>query len=540
MRASLLPDTESTRLEKANVLQTRTAPPHNPLLRKEGERIHDAKPFAFGKREQQYFLPSEERFSERQPDRCFNPRNTGHNPFLALSTTVKLLFLLLCTVSLVLASVSSFADGSHTQHKKTGKKIVGKKSSSRKAVSASEARAARVRREQINRKLHAVSAHMHTVRGKIHASRVKENQIGEKMHVVEARLDTTRSSLTRVNHKLKSLEEEHDAIVQRLDETQERLTQRRIILGQRVRDSYQRGQVTYAQVLLNAGSVHEMLSRAVYVKQIVQSDARLIDGVQEDIRQIGTDKRALESQAKRQRALADEFESQKAQFAQDLNQKQELLKGVQAARAEAQDELDDLEGEAEAMTDRIRSLSQLLRRRQEAERQAELERRRALAARRTPHKTSGRKAAGRHKTDDEPSDTLPELPAPPVFHGSFIRPSGGPITSGFGYRYHPILHRRKLHTGVDFGAASGASIRAAAGGVVIMASYSRGYGNCVIIDHGDGVTTLYGHCSELLCSEGDTVSQGQTIARVGATGLATGPHLHFEVRHNGVPVSPLH
>src|SRR6185437_8839269 len=113
--------------------------------------------------------------------------------------------------------------------------------------------------------------------------------------------------------------------------------------------------------------------------------------------------------------------------------------------------------------------------------------------------------------------------------GSFIRPADGPITSGFGSRYHPILHRTRMHTGIDIGAGYGASIHAAAGGVVIFSGTRRGYGNCVIIDHGGGVSTLYGHCSRLLVSEGQQVSQGQTIARVGATGLATGPHLHFEV-----------
>jgi murein DD-endopeptidase MepM/ murein hydrolase activator NlpD len=95
-----------------------------------------------------------------------------------------------------------------------------------------------------------------------------------------------------------------------------------------------------------------------------------------------------------------------------------------------------------------------------------------------------------------------------------------------------------MHTGIDFGAPYGAPIVAAGGGTVILAHYTNGYGNCVVIDHGDGVTTLYGHCSALLVSVDEVVRQGQQIARVGATGMATGPHLHFEVRRNGVPVNP--
>ena len=123
--------------------------------------------------------------------------------------------------------------------------------------------------------------------------------------------------------------------------------------------------------------------------------------------------------------------------------------------------------------------------------------------------------------------------------GHFVRPADGPITSGFGSRYHPILHCTRMHTGIDIGAGYGGAIRAAAGGEVVMAGTMYAYGNVVIIDHGGGVSTVYGHCSELLVSNGQTVRQAQIIARVGATGLATGPHLHFEVRRNGTPVNPL-
>ena len=92
---------------------------------------------------------------------------------------------------------------------------------------------------------------------------------------------------------------------------------------------------------------------------------------------------------------------------------------------------------------------------------------------------------------------------------------------------------------MDIAAPFGTTIRAAADGVVVFAGWRRAYGNTVIIDHGNGLATLYAHCSELLVSEGAVVRQGQPIARVGSTGLATGPHLHFEVRRYGEPVNPL-
>ncbi len=122
--------------------------------------------------------------------------------------------------------------------------------------------------------------------------------------------------------------------------------------------------------------------------------------------------------------------------------------------------------------------------------------------------------------------------------GQMAFPAAGRITSSFGWRVHPILGSRRFHSGIDFGASQGTPIRAADAGRVLFAGWYGGYGRAVIINHGNGVTTLYGHASRVYVSEGDTVQRGQVIAAVGSTGLSTGPHLHFEVRRDGSPVNP--
>jgi murein DD-endopeptidase MepM/ murein hydrolase activator NlpD len=129
-------------------------------------------------------------------------------------------------------------------------------------------------------------------------------------------------------------------------------------------------------------------------------------------------------------------------------------------------------------------------------------------------------------------------PAPQVSSG-LMAPVAGRITSGFGYRYHPILHFSRLHAGIDFGATWGSPIVAAAEGQVVGAGYAGGYGRQVRIAHAGGIVTTYSHMSSIIASPGLPVRQGQVIGYVGSSGLSTGPHLHFEVRINGQPVNPL-
>jgi murein DD-endopeptidase MepM/ murein hydrolase activator NlpD len=122
---------------------------------------------------------------------------------------------------------------------------------------------------------------------------------------------------------------------------------------------------------------------------------------------------------------------------------------------------------------------------------------------------------------------------------ALMSPVAGRITSGFGMRFHPILHYARMHTGLDFGAAWGSPIVAAADGQVVVAGGIGGYGRAVEVAHGGGIMTLYGHMSAVAATPGQMVRQGQVIGYVGSSGLSTGPHLHFEVRINGRPVDPM-
>ncbi len=137
----------------------------------------------------------------------------------------------------------------------------------------------------------------------------------------------------------------------------------------------------------------------------------------------------------------------------------------------------------------------------------------------------------------DPRAVLPRFGLQP-YRMLVVRPVPGKITSEFGYRRDPFRHHRKLHKGLDLRGDRGDPVHAAAAGVVIRASRWRGYGNCIVIDHGMGIETRYGHLSKIRVREGDFVAANAFIGAVGSTGRATGPHLHFEVRQNDVPIDP--
>jgi hypothetical protein len=143
-------------------------------------------------------------------------------------------------------------------------------------------------------------------------------------------------------------------------------------------------------------------------------------------------------------------------------------------------------------------------------------------------------AAGRSEWIDAANAARPE----PVESGMML-PANGPITSYFGYRYHPILHFTRFHAGVDIGAGWGSPIVAAGDGQVVSAGWSGGYGREVEIAHGGGLVSIYGHMSDIVAQQGSFVHRGQLIGYVGSSGLSTGPHVHFEVRQGGQPVNPL-
>ena len=316
-----------------------------------------------------------------------------------------------------------------------------------------------------------------------------ENQAENRLDGLENNIQLTaediafnEEQLAIANKRLETLQAELAIAEQRFQDRQfSTIGRLRFLQRQQSREGW--------AVLLQSEDLNEFLDRRRYLKMLYESDRKILADLEEEATELERRRRTIERQKNEIALLTQELLSRKTEYEAQAQEQEKLV-------ARLQDDRKALE-EAEA---RLAADSENL---------AILIQQRLAAAQGIVRGT-----------------------------GRFIFPTNGRITSRFGNRIHPILGYRRFHAGIDFGASYGTTIRAADSGQVIFAGWYGGYGLAVIVNHGNGLTTLYAHTSRLLVSEGTYVQQGQAIATVGSSGLSTGPHLHFEVRRNGAPIDP--
>ncbi|MGD0113754.1 MAG: peptidoglycan DD-metalloendopeptidase family protein [Armatimonadota bacterium] len=364
--------------------------------------------------------------------------------------------------------------------------ITGASLAARKRAATASPSALRKKYERIEANRERTARNLRVVK-----RRLRENQ--RQIHEIRQNLDSTAAQYTVVTRNVRSARSDLAEAVSQYRAAETRLEGHKEDVSDRLVAMYELGEARPVEVLLQATSFTDFANRLYLLNQVVERDAELIDDYED-----------AQTSADQHRANVAAEERRLSQLQSQVRDQKDRLTDWRDAATEKQSRL---------MTDKAsyeRDLAELEQNSHEV----------AAMLERLEHTRGGQARLAK------------------PWKGSLIFPVQGHITSGFGYRTHPIYHVRKLHTGIDIGASYGAPIHAAAGGVVVFAGRWGGYGNCVIIDHGGGLSTLYGHCSSLSVSEGQEVKQGQKIAAVGATGLATGPHLHFETRRNGRPVNP--
>lgn len=317
------------------------------------------------------------------------------------------------------------------------------------------------------------------------------NEINTSLDAVQAEIDQVYAQLKEAEANLAAQQKEYDRI-------QEELAASQAELRDRVNAIYKNGDVSYLDVLFSSEDIQDFISGFVFLGKIVDQDQSIINSINEN--KVLAEEKLNELEVTRNQIadLKEQKEAEETQYLAQVDAKSALLDQLGSEEDKLLAEIDEMQSQSSSIASEINSYYSSL-------------------------------------STSDPGYTY-------TGSGTFTWPLSiaGRITSPFGYRTHPISGAYKMHTGVDIAAPKGTPVLAAESGTVItVKELSTGYGHYVIISHGSGIVTLYGHMSAIYVSVGETVSRGQQIGGVGTTGSSTGNHLHFEVRVNGSPVNPM-
>ena len=353
------------------------------------------------------------------------------------------------------------------------------------------------------------------------AANANASQTQSQINELDGEIDSVLQEVADLNASILQYENEIQELTTRLNaletsikEKEVELTEKKKTLENRLVAMYMKKETTFLDVMLS-GELMNFISNQNLIKQAATYDNNLIEEVER---------------------LKTSLEEEKQEVEKIKTEKQQKTAELQNLRAEKQAKAANLTEEQKELE------SKLSEYKAQAEQYAELERQ-AIAKEEAARKAAAAAAANSNKTSSSTSKTTSYSGAVTAkYSGGKVGwpcPASSRITSQYGYRI--LFGVRDFHTGIDIGAGLGSNIVAAESGTVILAAYgwNGGYGNYIIINHGNGLTTRYAHASALYVSAGQSVTKGQVIAAVGSTGNSTGPHLHFEVRINGAHQNPL-
>ena len=326
---------------------------------------------------------------------------------------------------------------------------------------------------------------------------------------LDSQLETLNVEVNRLEGNIRDKEKTIEETAVKLDEAGKVEKKQYEAMKKRIKYMYEKGDSSYLDILLQSKSMSELLNRAEYISKISEYDRNMLDQYAAVKDGIADDKAKLEKEKAELVVLQEQTTSKKNSVETLVNEKSAELKKVNSQIGTKTAQVEAYEKDIKAQEDKIKQIeAEIKRQEEEARKKAE--------------------AAGQKYNTVSIGNIKFIWPCP----------SSSRITSGFGGRESPTEGASSNHQGIDIGAPTGSNIVAAADGTVTISTYSYSAGNYIMLNHGGGVSTVYMHCSQLLVSAGDTVKQGQVIAKVGSTGYSTGPHLHFGVRLNGSYVNP--
>lgn len=367
------------------------------------------------------------------------------------------------------------------------------------------------------------------------AARYQVDLTQNTINGIETEMSKVNDEMNRINGIIGAINSEISIIEANIAKTQGELAiaeakraEQEGSMSDRVRTMYMYGNGSIIEFLFSASDFSDFITKLDMSRYIIAADKESLDALEETKKVIDEKKQSIEADRLRsvekrseQEVVLGQQESVMAQKDQLLAQNQVVLTEYKAIEDQEAATSADIEGQLQAYY---------------AQQRADAEQ---AAAAQNPGNNGSGEGAVNNGGDAGSSGDGGSAPATPSYSNGYIWPCGGEITSPFGYRDDPLNPgSTRFHSGVDIGTSEGTPVACGGNGVVISAGWNGGYGNCVIVDLGNGISAVYAHLSAINVSSGETVSGGQTVGAVGSTGNSTGPHLHFEIRQYGQAISP--
>ena len=342
-------------------------------------------------------------------------------------------------------------------------------------------------KKDVENKIEEANTQLEYVQGELSNTMLKVQETEDKILKYQKEVD-------ELGEKMETLQKSIDESTAKLQIASQNYEEKSDLFAKRLVAMYEAGDTQYLDVLLKSNSITEFISRYYIIQEVAEYDSILINELEQEKNNIETTKQKLENEQAEIKIIKAKNEQTTIVLSNMKTLQKSYISKLSENEKKLQKQITEYKND-----------------------QAEIERQILLAT---------------NVIDPDIQYTGGEMLWP-------VAISGTVVTSDYGTREHPIQGVVKEHTGIDIGnTPTGSPVVAAADGVVTYAGWLGGYGNCVMINHGEGVVTLYGHGNKILTSVNKKVKQGETIMEVGSTGNSTGPHLHFEVRVNGICTSP--